>query len=68
MEADILAPHFTDSDKAREFLESKRWPDGPVCPRCGVIGEAYRLQADVENKNTKTHGRKGLYKCGSCRE
>ena len=22
-------------DKAREYLESLRWPDGPVCPHCG---------------------------------
>src|ERR1700733_12763271 len=68
MEADILAPHFTDPDKAREFLEAKRWPEGPICPHCGALGEAYRLQADVENKKAKTHARKGLYKCGGCRE
>src|SRR3984885_3323739 len=68
MEADILAPHFTDPDKAREFLEAKRWPEGPVCPHCGALGESYRLQADVENRKAKTHARKGLYKCGGCRE
>lgn len=59
---------FTNEEKAIEFWEKKRWPDGPVCPHCGALGEAYRLQADVENKKAKTHGRKGLYKCSSCRE
>src|SRR5580704_6829233 len=66
--AAIIAPHFQDADKAREFLEMKRWPDGPVCPHCGVIGEAYKLEADLENKDAKGHGRKGLYKCAGCRE
>src|SRR5581483_11045318 len=68
MAADILAPHFQDEDKAREFLEAKRWPDGVVCPQCGVIGEAYKLTAKTEDKNHKTHVRKGVWKCGGCRE
>ena len=25
---------FHDEDKARAFLESKRWPNGPICPHC----------------------------------
>ncbi len=66
-DAAIIAPHFQDPEKAREFMEAKRWPDGPVCPHCGVIGESYRLEADPEAK-TKTHARKGLWKCGACRE
>jgi transposase-like protein len=51
----LNAPHFHDDDKAREYLESVRWPDGPVCPHCGVIGNHYQLEG-------KAH-RKGLYKC-----
>ena len=67
-DAAIIAPHFHDADRARDFLEAKRWPEGPICPHCGVIGEAYKLQADLENKTAKGHGRKGLYKCAGCRE
>jgi transposase-like protein len=66
--AAIIAPHFQDADKARKFLEMKRWPEGPICPHCGLLGEAYRLQADLEDKNAKGHGRKGLFKCAGCRE
>jgi hypothetical protein len=33
-----------------------------------VIGEAYRLEADQENKTAKTHARKGVWKCAACRE
>ena len=68
MDATIIAPHFQDPHKAREFLEAKRWPNGTVCPHCGVIGEAYQLTADLKNKKAKGHGRQGLWKCGSCRE
>ncbi len=57
---------FHDEDKAREFLEKKRWPDGPVCPHCGLVNNAYRLQPRESKKNT--HARKGLWKCGGCRE
>lgn len=64
MDASILAPHFQDADKAREYLEAKRWPEGPVCPHCGIIGEATRL----EPKEGKTHARKGLLNCRACRK
>jgi transposase-like protein len=59
-----LSPLFVDEDKAREFLESKRWPDGKiVCPHCG--GEGYALTA---KPNSKRPGRAGLKKCKSCRK
>lgn len=28
-------PHFHDEDAARVWFETARWPDGPVCPKCG---------------------------------
>ena len=56
----IVAPQFQDADAAREHIEKILWPDGPVCPKCGLIGEAYKLQG----KTT----RRGLYKCAGCRE
>src|SRR3972149_4850846 len=60
-----LAQHFGDEDKAREFLEKRRWPDGPECPHCGLVGEAYRLKPTGKGK---THVRKGLWKCSACRK
>jgi transposase-like protein len=58
----LRARRFRDEDAAREYLESMRWPDGPVCPHCGVNGSHYRLRG-------KAH-RKGLYKCceSKCRK
>ncbi len=41
-------------DQAREYIESIRWPEGPVCPHCGSK-EVTRLQG----KST----RPGLFKC-----
>jgi transposase-like protein len=55
-----LAKHFSDEDRAREFVEKLRWPDGPVCPHCGEIKNFYKL----EGKST----RPGLYKCRGCRK
>jgi transposase-like protein len=42
------------------MLESILWPDGPVCPHCGVIGSSGRL-------NGKTT-RMGERKCYACRK
>jgi transposase-like protein len=64
-DADILAPHFQDAETAREFLEAKRWPEGPECPHCGIVGEATKFRPYTD---TKTHARPGTYKCNACRE
>ncbi len=58
---DINSPFFQDEDKAREHLESQRWPDGPVCPHCGGCERNYPIEA---NKDKKI--RKGLYHCNDC--
>ena len=51
---------FHDETKAREWLEKELWPDGPICPHCGVIDQATLLHG-------KSH-RPGLYQCNACRE
>jgi len=38
-----LLTRFPDNDSCKAFLEKKRWPNGPVCPRCG--SKAYTLKA-----------------------
>ena len=38
------APRFHDETAARAYLEALRWPDGPICPHCGVIGHAYAIK------------------------
>ena len=51
---------FTDADAARVYLEAQRWPDGPVCPHCGVVNEATALKGEAH--------RSGVYQCNACRE
>lgn len=46
---------FPDQDSAREYLESRLWPDGPACPVCG-LGERITARKD------------GYYRCNQCKE
>lgn len=59
-----LGQRFSDEDKARELLESVRWPNGTACPHCGSV-KVYRLEPKADSKRP---GRKGLWKCGDCRK
>jgi transposase-like protein len=58
-----LGEHFTDEDKAREYLEFLRWGNNtPACPHCGGA-DPYRLR-----KYSGSSTRKGLWKCRACRK
>ncbi len=48
---------FHDDKAARAYLEKLRWPDGPICPHCGVVNHAYAIKPE------------GTYRCGepACR-
>src|SRR5437764_450328 len=60
-----MSAMFSDEDKAREFIESRRWPNGDVCcPHCGEHG-AYKITSKPESKTQVRHG---LYKCKACRK
>ncbi|MDR3416406.1 MAG: IS1595 family transposase [Nevskia sp.] len=58
--SDFSNPIFHDETAAREWLEARLWPNGPVCPHCATVGEATLMQG-------KSH-RPGLYQCNACRE
>jgi transposase-like protein len=60
-----LVQQFSTEDKAREFLEKTLWPDGPICPHCGLLGEAYRLEPKAGSKRPV---RPGVWKCKGCRK
>ena len=58
-----LGEHFTDEDKAREYMEFLRWGNnGPACPHCGGR-QPYRLTPKAGSKT-----RQGLLKCRACRK
>jgi len=54
-------PIFQDETKAREWLESRVWPNGAVCPHCGVTGD------DVTKLEGEAH-RAGVFQCKECRQ
>lgn len=56
----LSAPYFHDEQAAYDFVESKLWPNGPVCPKCGVVGGHYKLKGQST--------RIGVYKCKDCRK
>jgi transposase-like protein len=33
--------YFSDLDLCNEFVAGLRWPNGPVCPRCGSVEHSY---------------------------
>lgn len=61
------APHFTNDEAARKFLADLRWPSGPVCPHCGVVGHAYQV---VRLGKTGKVPAYGVYRCAEkvCRK
>ena len=60
MTVDLTDPIFHDEETARRHFEAARWPDGPICPHCGVVGNA----TEMKGKST----RPGVYKCKDCRK
>ena len=55
----VYDQRFQDAFAAADYLESIRWPDGPVCPHCGTVDEKhYRLK----------HQTRKLWKCRACRK
>ena len=58
MNTDPRSAIFHDEDKAREYFETQRWPDGkPFCAHCGSLN-VHRLEG-------KSH-RPGLIQCNDC--
>jgi len=61
MQTSVLdAKHFHDEAAAYDYLETRLWPNGPVCPHCGGVDRVGKLQG----KSTRV----GVYKCYQCRK
>jgi len=57
----LSSPIYHDETAARAHLEALLWPQGPVCPRCGVMGDRITKLAGAST-------RPGVYKCKDCRK
>ena len=60
MKSALSAPQLQNEEAAFAYVEAKLWPDGPVCPKCGVMNRAGRLNGKSD--------RPGLWKCYACRK
>jgi transposase-like protein len=58
MKSALNAAHLCNEETAIEYVEARLWPNGPVCPHCGTVGEASRSKG----KST----RPGLWNCRAC--
>jgi len=47
--------YFSDLDVCNEFVAKLRWPNGPVCPRCGCVEYSYLTT-------------RRLWKCKGCKK
>jgi transposase-like protein len=47
--------HFSDINVCTEFVAELRWPNGPVCPRCGCVEYSYLTT-------------RRLWKCKGCKK
>lgn len=54
------ADHFKDEVAAYAWVEARVWPNGRVCPKCGVVDQSCALKG----KSTRI----GTYKCYACRK
>ena len=52
-----LFERFPNQEKAREYLEAQRWPDGVECPHCGS-----------DKINARKGKRVGYFTCRNCKE
>ncbi len=57
--ASYTEAHFNNEEAARATLERILWPEGPICPHCGVVNHAYARK-----------GRLGVFRCAEpeCRK
>jgi transposase-like protein len=56
----LNASHFKDEVAAYAFIEARVWPEGRICPHCGVVEKS----APLKGKSTRV----GVYKCYACRK
>jgi transposase-like protein len=66
-----MAQLIATESEAYEYMESLRWPDKPVCPHCGVIGDHYYLKPSNGVSRVTTRGsvsERRVWKCRDCRK
>ena len=60
MSAVLTETRFQNEEAAFAYVEEHVWPNGRVCPHCGVVDNSGPLKGSTN--------RIGLYKCYACRK
>ena len=65
-----IAKRYSDENEAYLFVESLRWPNGTICPHCGIVGEATYLAPKDGQRITRTGkvSNRRLWQCNECRK
>ncbi len=66
----VIAKQFSDEETAYLYMESIRWPNGPICPHCGSVNHAYFLKPRAGQRTTTTGkvSYRHWWKCADCRK
>lgn len=76
-DAVLSDPIFHDEDAALAHYEATVWPDGPICPKCGSVNNAVRVEAKATKRTRKMKDgtvktvewkRRGVLRCKDCDE
>jgi transposase-like protein len=60
--------YFADADNCREYLVARRWPNGIVCPRCGVSKVVFLARYNRWQCSSTHDGRQFTAKTGTMME
>ncbi|MEQ1859550.1 MAG: IS1595 family transposase [Chthoniobacteraceae bacterium] len=60
-----LMKRFDTEERALEYFEAIRWPDGPVCPHCSNAEQGTHWKISAAKRGTV---RAGLWQCGACKK
>jgi transposase-like protein len=62
-----IAKRYSDEDAAYQFVEAARWPNGPICPHCGIVDNAAYLAPKNGHRTTST-GKVSFRRVWQCNE
>ncbi len=65
-----IAKRYSDEDEAYRYIESLRWPSGPICPHCGIVDDATYLTPKGGHRTTRTGNVsfRRVWQCNECRK
>lgn len=55
--------YFADAQRTHDLAVQLRWPDGVICPACGVVGEVRYFVATSKNRKTGKETPRRLFEC-----